>query len=72
MNGSVSNLILWLVNGLLGLVMVLIGVIVRQHQKADEEHRGRLDGEVTRLRNRLHDVESKLSGLEALELSRKK
>jgi len=70
MNGSLSSFILYLTNGLVGLVLVLIGVIVRQHQKSDEEHRDKLGEEITRLRDRLHVAEGKLAGLEMLESSR--
>lgn len=71
MNGSASNLILYIVNGLVGLVVLLIGVVVRQHQKADEDHKNRMDKEIDRLRSRLHDAESKLAGIEMLKNSKR-
>lgn len=65
MNGVPVSILLWAVNFLLGIVLVLIGVILRMHQKADEEHRQRADAEIERLRQRFHDFSMKVGRVES-------
>lgn len=70
MNGYPMSILLMIFQGLTSLIMVLSGIILRLHQKSDEEHRQRFDDEIKRLRDRLHQAESKLAGLEYIELGR--
>jgi uncharacterized membrane protein len=65
MNGATVPFLVWVVNGLLGLVILLLGVIVRMHQQSDEDHRKRMDREINMLRNRIHDWSSNIGWIES-------
>lgn len=60
MNGNTVPLLLYLVNGLLAVLSILIGFIVRTHLKHDEDHRKSVDDEIQRLRQRLIDLGDRL------------
>ena len=70
MNGNAVPPLLWIVNLLVGLVIALIGVILRMHAAGDAEHRRRYDTELEKLRQRMHDAESQIAGWEALARSK--
>lgn len=67
MNGFSSGLLLWLLNFLLGLLLVVVGFAVKLHIKSDDEHRARIDKEIERIRQRLHDALNDVAGLKAIE-----
>ena len=64
MNGGSAGVLLWAVNILLGMVIALIGVIMRMHTQSDDEHRNRLDKEIGLLRQRLHDIANRFSEIQ--------
>lgn len=66
MNGNTLPFLLWAVNGLLGLVIALLGYILRMHKDSDEEHRQRFDREIDTLRVRGHDLSAKVAALEMM------
>lgn len=70
MNGFSSAAVLWLLNMLLGLLLVVIGFAVKMHMKSDDEHRERIDKELERVRQRLHDALNDIAGLKAIEYMR--
>jgi hypothetical protein len=70
MNGHTVPLLLWIANALAGLVLALIGVILRMHAANDAEHRVRTADEIEKLRARMHDAESQLAGWTALAKSK--
>lgn len=72
MNGFGSAAVLWLLNMLLGLLLVVIGFAVKLHMKSDDEHRQRIDKELDRVRQRLHDALNDIAGLKAVEYMRDK
>lgn len=72
MNGFSSAAVLWLLNMLLGLLLVVIGFAVKMHMKSDDEHRERIDKELERVRQRLHDALNDIAGLKAIEYMRDK
>lgn len=51
-------MLVWIINGLFGLLTAAVLVILKLHQKADDEHRKRMDDEIQSLRKRLHDLDS--------------
>lgn len=60
MNGNLTGPILAIIGGLIALVQVLVGFIVHLHIKSDDEHRSRMEGEINKLRDRLHRVVEKM------------
>lgn len=72
MNGFSSALALWVLNTLLGLLLVVVGFAVKLHMKSDDEHRERIDKEIERIRQRLHDALNDVAGLKAIEYMRDK
>lgn len=54
-NGGVASLLLWVINGLLGFIVVLFGVILKMHRDADAEYQQRTDKEIEKIRVRLHN-----------------
>lgn len=72
MNGFSAAAVLWLLNMLLGLLLVVIGFAVKMHMKSDDEHRERIDKELERVRQRLHDALNDIAGLKAVEYMRDK
>lgn len=72
MNGYMIPIILGIVNLLIGLLLTVIGFVVKMHQKADDEHRVRIDKELDLVRQRLHDALNDISGLKAVEYLRDK
>lgn len=60
MNGHLFSTLFYVVSFLLGLVVTLVGVMLRQHSSADEDHRRRYDKEIDTLRRMLHDLEIRL------------
>lgn len=65
MNGNTVPFLVWVINGLFAVVSILIGAIIRMHQKSDEEHRERMDKEINGLRTRMHELGNKLSEVQA-------
>ena len=63
MNGGAAGIMLWAVNALLGIVILLIGFIVRLHSKNDDERYKELRQELLRVRDRLHDAWNEISAL---------
>jgi uncharacterized membrane-anchored protein YhcB (DUF1043 family) len=70
MNGNAMTLLLWIANGLAGIVLLLVGVILRMHAAGDAEHRRRYETELEKLRARMHDAESQIAGWAALAKSK--
>ena len=66
MNGNTVPLLLWAVNGLLGVVIMLLGYVLRLHKDSDEENRQRFDREIDTLRVRGHDLSAKVAALEMM------
>lgn len=54
-NGSAIPLLIWVINGLLSVVVILIGLVLRMHSSSDAEHQARTDKEIEKLRERLHN-----------------
>lgn len=55
-NGSTTGIILSAIGGLLTLVNVLFGLILKAHKDSDDERYVRISHEVNQLRQRLHDL----------------
>ena len=68
MNGSVMSLLIWLANGLIALLAVVIGFTVQQHVNSDKEHRNRMDMEINTLRQKVHDLSNKFAGIQLKKL----
>ena len=51
----------WAINLLLGLVIALVGIVLKQHATSDKEHRERIDGEISLIRKRIHDMQNTLA-----------
>lgn len=64
MNGYPLAVLIWLVNGLLFIVSVLIGMVVKQHLNSDKEHQVRTDKEIDLLRSKVHDIGNKFAALQ--------
>lgn len=54
-NGGVASLLLWVINGLLGFIVVLFGVILKMHRDSDLGYQQRTDKEIEKIRERLHN-----------------
>lgn len=72
MNGVLLATLLSIIGGLLGLLQVLIGVVMKMHMTSDDEHRVRVENDIKLLRERSHDLGDKLSGLLAQQYLRRK
>ena len=63
MNGSLTTILTAAVTFLLSIVVALIAFILKQHQRADDEHRRRIDKEIDLLRQRVHNFGNRVSEL---------
>lgn len=63
LNGNVISILLLAVNGLLGLVVLLIGLILKMHRDSDTEQHARQDKEIDQLRQRGHDLGNRVAEL---------
>lgn len=54
-NGGAASFLLWVINGLLGFIVILFGVILKMHRDSDIEHQKRTDKEIEKIRERLHN-----------------
>lgn len=55
-NGGVNPILMWLISGLLGLVNVLLGLVLKAHKDSDDERHTTIAYEVNQFRTRLHDL----------------
>ena len=58
-----KDTLLLIVEGLFGVVLLLVGVIGKMHIEADKEAKKDVEEEISSLRSRMHDVESQVAGL---------
>lgn len=65
MEGAALKVLVGVLGALLSLSVALIGIILRQHEKSDEEHRARLEKEIERMRQRIHDYGGMIVDLQA-------
>ena len=57
-NGNLTPVLLWLIAGLVGLVNVLFGLVLKMHVDRDDERWNSVNDEIQLLRTRLHDLSS--------------
>jgi hypothetical protein len=55
-NGYISGIILSAIGGLLTLVNVLLGLVLKAHKDSDDERYSQAAHEINQLRQRLHDL----------------
>lgn len=55
LNGGTASFLLWIINGLLGFIVILFGVILKMHRDSDAEYQVRTDKEIEKIRGRLHN-----------------
>lgn len=77
MNGSIIPVLLGAVMFLLGVIQTLMGIAQRRMQseidkKASDSDRVRIDGEISSIRQRLHDLTSMIGEVKAAEYYRDK
>lgn len=56
MNGTSTAFLLSIIAGLLGLVNLLFGLVLKAHKDSDDERWKQLNEELGRLRARVHDM----------------
>ena len=64
MNGYPLSIALAVVNGLLAIVLILIKYAAAAHEKRDDERHSDMREEVGKLRDKVHDIGSKVAGME--------
>jgi cadmium resistance protein CadD (predicted permease) len=55
MNGHLLPILLTIIGGLLGLVQILFGIILKLHKDHDDERMRELKEEIDRMRKTLHE-----------------
>jgi hypothetical protein len=65
-NGNTPMILMMVINGLLGLVVLMLAYILKSHKESDDRTEARLDKEIGLLRTRSHELGSKVAGLEIL------
>lgn len=61
MNGNTVPILLWIANAMMGLVIFLLGAVLKMHSDSDKDYKDRTDKEIDLLRKRGHDIGNKVS-----------
>lgn len=67
MNGSLNPVLWWVIQGLIGLVIGLIGLVLRSHNERDEERHKNMASDVKELQAKLVTMQITVSQLKAKE-----
>ena len=60
MNGHLTPFLLSVIAGLLGMVNILFGLLLKSHKDSDDERWKLLSEEIGRLRSRIHDMSGRV------------
>lgn len=72
MNGLPVSVLVWIINGLFGLLTTTVLIILKLHQKADDEHRRRIDNRLEQIAKRVHDLTAMIGEVKAEQYYRDK